>query len=291
MALNPTKAPLMAALSVVLLTLGGCTDPKKAGPPPQALPTVDWEKPTSGEFTEYEYFTGRLESRYSINIRARVTGYLDKALFQEGDEVEEKDVLFEIDPRSYQAEFNRAEAALQQAEAHLKRCEADERRASSLIAKHAISQEDFDKYTGDYLEAAAAVGTSRAIRDNAKLNLGWTKVIAPVSGVISYRMVDPGNLVKADDTILTSIITQDPLLVYFDVDERTMLRVRSMVTEGKIKSYREHALMVDIGLANDAPPNEFPIKGQVDFLDNHVDTNTGTIRSARSSRTHGSPRP
>ena len=210
-----------------------------------------------------------------VEVRARVNGYLEKVNFKDGDEVKEGAVLFEIDPRPYEAEVARTEAAVGQSEAHYKRLEADLKRARSLVARQAIGREEFDKIVGDYAEAGASVGIAKANRDLAKLNLGFTKVTAPISGRLSRRMVDPGNLVKADETILTSIVSLDPMYVYFDVDERTLLRFRRLIAEGKIKSRTQAEIPIFAALADE---EGFPHKGIIDFSENRVDPNTGTLR-------------
>jgi len=225
----------MIGLSLACAGLVGCerAQPKLA---PAKPPTVVDSLPVSDEITDYEDFTGRTDAVFSVEIRARVTGYLDKVHFADGSEVAEGAPLLEIDPRPYQAELDRTEATVVQSEAHLKRLEADNRRATSLFNRGAISREEYDRITGDYAEANAAVGISKANRDLARLNLGFTKVTAPIAGRLSRRMVDPGNLVKADETALTSIVSLDPIYVYFDIDERTLLRIRRLIREGKVQS-------------------------------------------------------
>ena len=147
--------------------------------------------------------------------------------------------LFEIDPRPYKVNLDRAEATLAQQEAHLKRLEADYRRVANLFARGNVSREEFDKYSGDRAEADAAVGIARASRDFAKLNLEFTKVLAPIGGLLSRRMVDPGNMVQADTTPLTTIVSLDPMYLYFDIDERTVLKLRVLAREGKLPSREE----------------------------------------------------
>lgn len=232
-------------------------------------------RPTTDEVTDSEEFTGRSESVMSVEVRARVTGYLDKVNFSDGAEVNEGDLLFEIDPRPYQAEMDRTEAAVLQSEARLKRLQAEQKRAATLFARATISREEFDRTTGDYEEARAAVGIAVASRDLAKLNLGFTKVKAPISGRASRRLVDPGNLVKADETALTSIVTLDPLYVYFDIDERTLLRIRRLIQEGKMKSRAEAEVPIFVGLSDE---EGFPHPGSLNFSENKVDPSTGTLR-------------
>jgi membrane fusion protein, multidrug efflux system len=262
--------------AVVLLgvPIAGCEDakPKLA---PTKPPVVLVSLPVLDEISDYEDFTGRTEAVFTVEVRARVTGYLDKVRFEDGTEVNEGDQLFEIDPRPYQAELDRSEATVVGGEAHLTRLEADFRRATNLFNRGAISREEFDRFAGDHAEAVAAVGIARANRDLAKLNLAFTKVTAPISGRLSRRLVDPGNLVKADETPLTTIVSLDPMYIYFDIDERTLLRLRRLVREGKMKSRQEEQMTVMVGLSDE---EGFPQKGTINFTDNKVDPSTGTLR-------------
>ncbi len=165
---------------VVALGLGlaGCTRGPTGAAPAAATP-VSVSYPVERAITRYADFTGRLEAVYSVEIRARVTGYLDRVYFKDGDEVNEGASLFEIDPRPYKVELDRAEASLAQQEAHLKRLDADYRRAANLFARGNVSREEFDRYAGDRVESDAAVGIARANRDMAKLNFGFTNVPRP----------------------------------------------------------------------------------------------------------------
>jgi RND family efflux transporter MFP subunit len=253
----------------------GCERPetKSAAPPPQ---DVFVGHPTEEDIRDYEDFTGRTDAIYSVEVRSRVSGYLDKVHFKDGDEVKEGAPLFDIDDRPYRAELNRTEAALAQSEAHLKRLDADFRRANNLISRGNISREEFDKIVGDRSEGEAAVGIARAQYDLAKLNVAYTKITAPISGRLSRRQVDPGNLVKADETSLTSIKSQDPLYVYFDVDERTLLRLRRLAREGKIKGYQQAEVPIMVALSDE---NDYPHRGLIDFRENAVDPGTGTLRA------------
>jgi multidrug efflux system membrane fusion protein len=218
---------------------------------------------------DYEDCTGRTEAYKTVDVRARVTGYLDRWDFEAGKKVSKGDVLFNIDPRSYQAELARAEANVVQAEAHLTRLNADYQRAIYLSNTRAIGHEELDKISGDRAEADASVGIAKASRDLAKLNLNYTKVTASLDGIVSRAMVDPGNMVKADDTVLTTIVTQDPMYAYFDIDERSALRLSRQLLQGETK-YPP----VQMGLADEEP--NFPHRGSIDFVDNRLDTNTGT---------------
>src|SRR5262249_2261504 len=158
-------------------------------------------------------------------------------------------------------------------EAHARRLRLDADRAERLVGRNAMSREDFDKTMGDKAEAEAAVGSSRASRDRAKLNFDFTQVTAPISGRISRRLIDPWNMVKADETPLTTVVSQDPMYVYFDVDEANVLKHFRGLSPGKLEG--DAAMPVLLGLGDQ---EGFPYKGKVDFIDNQVDVNTGTLR-------------
>jgi multidrug efflux system membrane fusion protein len=263
-----------ASLGLLGVVSAGCQNQQPvAKETPTPLVTVSL--PVSDTVRDYEEFTGRSEAIYSVTVNARVTGYLDKVHFVDGAEVNEGDLLFEIDPRPYQAELDRTEANVLQAEAHMHRLEADQRRATNLYGRGAISREEVDRIGGDHSEAQAAVGVAKAASDLARLNLEFTKVKAPIAGRLSRRMVDPGNLVKADETALTTIVSLDPMFVYFDVDERTVLRLRRLVREGRIRSRSQQALPVGVELADET---DFPHQGEIDFSVNKIDPSTGTLR-------------
>jgi multidrug efflux system membrane fusion protein len=266
--------PSLAVLLLACGAMAGCEAPAakpKAAPPP----VVKVSLPVQAVVNDYEEFTGRTDAVFSVEVRARVTGFLDKVNFVDGTEVNEGDLLVEIDPRPYQAEVERSEANVLQAEARVRRYESDQRRATNLFSRGAISREEIDRIGSDYAEAQAAVGVAKAERDLARLNLEFTKVRSPIAGRLSRRMVDPGNMVQADVTALTTIVSLDPMYVYFDIDERTILRLRRLVREGKIKSRRESVLPIHAELADE---EDYPHKGEIDFSDNRVDPSTGTLR-------------
>lgn len=241
-------------------------------PPPEVLVST----PVTREVHDYEDFPGRMEAVDSIEIRARVTGYLDQVHFREGAEVQEGDPLFEIDPRPYEGELARAEGMLVQSEGRLKRLESDSDRAKTLLPKGAITREEYDRIASERIEAMGAVSASKATRDIAKLNLSFTKVTAPIRGRISRRLLDPGNLVKADETVLTWIVSLDPIYVYFDLDERTTLRLQRAMREGKVKwSMEEDLPPLMLGLGDE---EGFPREGRITFAENRVDPDTGTWR-------------
>lgn len=294
-----TSLPLL--LACVAAT--GCGQ-SQAQPGPQSPPEVLVSLPIVHQVTDYEDFPGRIEAVNSIDIRAHVTGYLHRVNFSDGAEVKEGDVLFEIDPRQYDAELKRADATLNQAEVHQQRLERDYQRGMVLLPQNAIGREDFDKRAADRAEGIAALGIAKANRDLAQLYLSYCTIRSPITGRISRRNVDPGNLVKADDTVLTTVVSLNPIYAYFDLDERSTLRLQRLIRDGKIKWSPETSLPllvnwspaiwlpvtvfegkvvptdkvglpVYLGLADE---EDFPRKGVINFADNRVDTDTGTWR-------------
>jgi RND family efflux transporter MFP subunit len=272
----------IASLGLVSALLTGCAEeaPRTKG---FETPKVEVAFPATETVSDFEAFTGRFEAIFTVEIRARVTGYLDKVHFADGDEVNEGALLFEIDPRPYETELKRTEASLLQSEAHQRRLNADQKRANGLYSRAAIGPEEYDRIMGDFSEAQAAVGVAHAARDMARLSLEFTKVKAPISGRLSRRLVDPGNMVQADVTPLTTIVSLDPLYVYFEVDERTLLRLRRLAREGRIKTRTSGSVIpIMVGLADEVDEDTgdflFPHQGEIDFSDNKVDPATGTLQ-------------
>jgi RND family efflux transporter MFP subunit len=260
------------------LGLAGCARVPSGAP--EAAPTpVTVSRPVERDVTDSADFTGRTAAVDSVEVRARVWGYLDKVNFKEGALVKKGDVLFQIDPRVYQADLERGQGTVAQYEARVRRLERDYRRAKNLLARGAIGQEEYDRYESDYRESAANLDVARANRDLAALNMGYTKVTAPVSGRVSRYVVTIGNLIQSGDqnggTLLTTLVSVDPMYAYFDMDERTVLRVRQLIREGKAKSDRDTEWPVSLGLATDGG---FPHQGTINFEDNQVNPKTGTLR-------------
>jgi RND family efflux transporter MFP subunit len=241
-------------------------------------PVVTVSYPLERDVTDYSDFTGRTMAVETVKVRARVFGYLQKINFREGAEVKKDDVLFEIDPRTYQADLDRASANLVQSQAHRDRLQADFERARRLLAQRAIGQEEYDKIVGDRSEAEAAVRLAEAGLAAARLNLDFTKVRAPVAGHISRTMVTVGNLVQSGEmggTTLTNIVSIDPVYVYFDVDDLTFAQVNRLIRDGKMQSSAEAQPPVLLGLASE---QGYPRTGVIDFVDNQVDPSTGTLK-------------
>jgi RND family efflux transporter MFP subunit len=267
-------AMIVAACSLV----PGCTT-KPAAAPPAAPTVVVVSYPLERNVTDYADFTGRTEAVKSVEIRARVDGYLVSMPFKEGADVKAGDLLFEIDPRPYQATYDQAVAQLALAEARTKQANADFARANSLSrTPGAISQQDIDRYAALQGEAVAQEQAARASAESARLNLQFTKVMSPIDGTVSRYYVTEGNLVQSGamggGTLLTRVVSNNPMYVTFNVDEQTLLHARQLIREGKAKSARDVEIPVWLGLSNE---DGFPHQGIINFVDNQVDPRTGTL--------------
>jgi RND family efflux transporter MFP subunit len=263
----------LTVLSFAALNLGGAKEPP-AAPPLQAVTVAEVPE---REIAEWDEFTGRLEAVDQVEIRPRVSGYIKRVAFDEGKEVTKGEVLFEIDPRPYQAELARAEAELERARSAAALAASEVERAGKLVKAQAISREEFDSRTSAEAQGGATVRAAEAAVETARLNLEWTRVRSPIAGRVSNAMVTPGNLVEAGPpaTLLTTVVSLDSMYLYFDSDEQTYLRYAS---RGKRNgtNWRAARLPVYLGLANETG---FPHEGRLDFVDNQVDPNTGTIRT------------
>jgi RND family efflux transporter MFP subunit len=276
------SCPLVMRILLLALGIGlaGCARVPSQAPAAAPIPvTVSY--PVERDVTDIADFTGRTAAVDSVEVRARVSGYLDKVNFKEGALVKKDDMLFEIDPRPYRADLERAKGTVAQYDARVHRLERDYQRAKSLIGRGAIGQEEYDRYEGDYREAVANLDVAKANRDLAALNLDYTRIIAPVSGRVSRYVVTVGNLIQSGDqnggTLLTTIVSVDPMYVYFDVDERTHLRLRRLLLESRSTAGpgAEPSVPLFLGLADETG---FPHQGRINFEDNRLDPTTGTLR-------------
>ncbi len=261
--------------ALLLLAAAGCRD--KAPAKVAQAPVVRTETPITREVGDYVYFTGRLEAVESVELRARVTGYLVSIDFQSGKLVKAGDRLFKIDPRPYQAQLDEANGQVALAKAQLQLAIADNARAKEVAkTPGAISQQDVDKYQAAEEEAAAQVTASEAAAEVSALNLSFTDIVSPVDGIVSRNLLTIGNLVTQDQTLLTTVVSQDPIYAYFDIDELTLLRAERLIQAKKIESTAEGAVLpVQFGLADEG--NEYPHSGKVDFINNQIDPSTGTL--------------
>ncbi len=267
---------LRALLLLVLsFAAAGCAS-KSSQPAGSQPPIVTVSQPLKRKVTDYIDYTGRTEAVNAVDIRARVTGYLVKMPFKEGDELKQGDLLFEIDPRPYQAQLDQAQANVLLNKAQLKLTKANNARAQ-IIARTpgAISKQDLDQYQAAEEEAAAQVTAAEASLEAYQLNREFCEVASPIDGKVSRYYYTLGNLVTQDQTLLTTIVSLDPMYAYFDIDERTVLRVRNMINEHKLKAVSSpEEIKLLMGLQGE---DGYPHEGHVNFINNTVDPFTGTI--------------
>lgn len=256
--------------------VAGCSQsniPQESGQP--SIPEVHVASPVLRDVVDDMIETGRTEANESVQLRARVSGYLVKINFTAGAEVKKGQVLFEIDPRPYEAALAQAQGEVKRAESAIKTAAAELSRTEALVKTRAASASDLDKMTGLKGESEGALMMAKAAVENAKLNLEFTKIVSPIDGLASKNELDVGNLVSPN-TLLTTIVNADPIFAYFNCDELTVQRVQKEIREGKQPSARE-SRNVPMQLAL---PGEvgFPHAGTIDFVDNRVDASTGTLR-------------
>jgi RND family efflux transporter MFP subunit len=269
-----TKEILKTVGAGLLLILGlsfpGCNrQPPQQAPPP---PPVTIAKPVQKEVVEWDEFTGRTDAVQMVDIRPRVSGYVDDITFKAGDMINQDDLLFVIDPRPYQAIYDQAVAGMRQAEANRQLNDANFQRASRLRSTNVTSKEEYDTSLAQKNQADAAFVSSQAQVAAAKLNLDFTQIKAPISGRISREQVTIGNLVQADNTLLTNITSVDPIYAYFNVDERSVERYQEL-HKGRVDPQQN--VPVYLKLENETG---FPHQGTIDFSNNQFDSGTGTLQ-------------
>lgn len=265
--LTPLRYPLAILAVMVMSACGKAPNQAAAMPPAKVSVAKVLEQPVN----EWDEFTGRLEAPETVQIRPRVSGQIDQVAFTEGALVKKGDLLFQIDPRPFQAEVRRLEAQLLQTRAAATRSDNEAQRGDRLRQSNAISAELADSRTTAAQEARAAVAGIQAQLDLAKLNLSFTRVTSPISGRVSRAEITAGNLVTADVTALTSVVSTDKVYAYFDADERVYLKYTELAREGR----RGATTPVYLGLSNE---DGNPHLGQMNFVDNQVNPATGTIR-------------
>lgn len=275
----------LVLITLSLLTITGCSReiPAAAPSPP---PEVTVSKPVEREITEFLEFTGRTESPEFVEVRARVSGYLDKIHFQDGQEVKADDPLFDIDPRPFDATLGQAKAELDRAEATVAQTTSQVARYTDLRKTNAVSQQELEKAIADkgVAEGTKAMALQQIVK--AKLDVEFAQIKAPIAGRVSRANIAVGNLISpglATNSVLTTIVSVDPMYVYFNIDEPSLLRYKEHIRKSgqllKLTHVKELKLPVHVALANETG---FPHAGMLDFVDNQVNASTGTIRARGS---------
>ncbi|MGX5026304.1 efflux RND transporter periplasmic adaptor subunit [Enterobacter asburiae] len=268
----------LSALGAVLLALvlAGCDDSvaQNAAPPAPAVSAADV---VVKSISQWDSFNGRIEAVESVQLRPRVSGYIDKVNYTDGQEVKKGEVLFTIDDRTYRAALEQAQANLARAKTQASLAQSEANRTDKLINTHLVSREEWEQRRSAAVQAQADIRAAQAAVDAAQLNLDFTKVTAPIDGRASRALITSGNLVTAGDTasVLTTLVSQKTVYVYFDVDESTYLHYQNLARSGQGASSNHTALPVEIGLTGE---EGYPHQGKVDFLDNQLTPSTGTIR-------------
>ena len=267
----------VAAFAAISLIVVDCSkSPANKGAPPLPVNVVTV---VEKEVKEWDEFTGRLDPVESVEIRPRVSGYITEIHFEAGAIVKKGDLLYVIDPRPYQADFDRAKAEVDRMDAQLKLAQIELNRAKELREKNTISASEFDQRAATYQGAAAAKSSAEAAKNSAALNLEFTQIKSPVDGRVSDQRITVGNLVQpgaGPESVLTTVMSVDPIYAKVDADENAILKYVKLSEQGKRVSARTAKIPAWVELGNES---DFPHEGYVDFVDNRLDPGTGTIRA------------
>ncbi|MUV14463.1 efflux RND transporter periplasmic adaptor subunit [Noviluteimonas gilva] len=261
----------LALAALLPIALSACTsEAAPAAPPP---PEVSVATVVTKEVAQWDEFTGRVAAVETVDLRPRVSGYVQQVAYHEGQDVKKGDLLFVIDPRPYRAALDQALANLEKAKAEQSLAQMQDKRAQSLIEAKAISREEFEIRKAASSQGNAGVRAAEAAVAASRLDLQFTEVRSPIDGRAGRALVTEGNLAQTDSTLLTTLVSQDPMYIYFESDEQAFLRYAELARKGERDGVRNP---VRIGLANE---EGYPHDGAVDFIDNQVDAKTGTIRA------------
>jgi multidrug efflux system membrane fusion protein len=267
---------LLAVLTGLVVLVGAGCQRSTSRVAPAEPPVLPVSKPVLREVTNFVDFTGRTSAVSAVDIRPRVTGYLLqlKDPFREGSEVKKGDLLFEVDPRPYQAQLNQAEGQVSLYEAQSRLAQTNYNRDRPLVRSGAVTARELDQDKALVDEAAARIKAAKSALDVYKLNLAFTKVYSPIDGMISRAYLTAGNLVNQDQTLLTTVVSTDPMNVYFDMDEPTLLLFRKGTASGQIKRYARGQFPVLMALQGE---DGYQHKGTLNFVNNQVNPATGSI--------------
>ena len=268
----------LTALGAMFLSmlLVGCDDGVAQNAVPQA-PAVSAADVVVKSISQWDSFNGRIEAVESVQLRPRVSGYIDKVNYTDGQEVKKGEVLFTIDDRTYRAALEQAQATLTRAKTQASLARSEANRTDKLVNTNVLSREEWEQRRSAAAQAQADIRAAQAAVDAAQLNLDFTKVTAPIDGRASRALITSGNLVTAGDSasVLTTLVSLKTVYVYFDVDEATYLHYQNLARSGQGATSNHLALPVEIGLVGE---EGYPHQGKVDFLDNQLTPSTGTIR-------------
>lgn len=276
---NTGHIALVILFLLLAVSLVGCKSdatPAEVPQPTQVTAAAAIERDVS----DWDEFTGRLEAVETVDVRPRVTGYIDAVHFEEGGLVKKGQLLFSIDPRPYRAELSKAEAELARAQAQVELSQSFAARAESLVGVRAISQEAYEQRRNGVREAQANLDAARAAREVARLNLDYTQITSPINGRIGRAQITAGNLVSGGanaTTLLATVVSVDPMYVTFEGDERVFLKYADLARQSQDKGGNTglKRYIVKLGLASE---EGYPHAGELRFIDNQVDPNTGTIK-------------
>ncbi|MEM1262055.1 MAG: efflux RND transporter periplasmic adaptor subunit [Pseudomonadota bacterium] len=261
---------VLAAAALVSACGNGAQPP--GGPPPVGVDVAVVEQRS---IIEWDEFSGRIQAVDTVIVQPRVTGYLAAVHFDEGSVVAAGDLLFTIDDREFRATVAAQQADIERAATRRDLAQLDLARAEQLAAAQAISAEEFDQRRGELRQANADLNAAQAALDRAQLDLGFTRIVAPIAGRVGEALIEPGNLVVPAQSPLTSIVSIDPIHVVFEGDERIYLKYQAQAAAGERPSSRDVPNPVHVGLAGD---DDYPFEGVMDFVDNRIDPATGTIQ-------------
>jgi RND family efflux transporter MFP subunit len=282
-AMRPRIGSSLLAATLLAMSLAGCDQGQPQATQAQQAPsppTVSVSQPVQRQIVEWDEYTGRFDATQTVEIRARVSGYLNEVRFKDGQEVTQGDLLFVIDPRPFERALEQARAELFAANTKVDNANLDVTRGQKLIENKIISDKTFDDRMSLLRDAQAAVKVAEAKVKSAELDLSFVAVAAPISGRIGRTLVTAGNWISAGSvsgaTLLTTIVSHDPIYIYFDVNENNYIKYKRLAERGVSAGAADVGALVEVALPDE---RGYPHKGRLDFLDNRLDQGTGTLRA------------